>query len=159
MAGERCPEAHVKVGSVFSLEFEDESLDIVTASLVYDHVDDLERAFGEVQRVLKSGGLFVFSVPHPTTYMFRDSEKDQFVPTRSYFDKQVLYHNIARSGKNFPAYPRIMQEYFQFFLENGFVLREFVENKPQDSWKEKYPDLDKNFYKLPSICFLKWEKS
>lgn len=159
LAKENCPESNLKVGSVYDLEFPDETFDIVTASLVYTCVEDLDSAFKEIKRVLKSDGLFIFTMTHPINYMFRDSEKDVFVPTHDYFDKSVLYRNIAKSGEKFPDYCRTMQDYFRFFLDNGFILRDFVENETKYYWLERYPDLDTRYLKVPSVVGFKWEKT
>ncbi|HEY8083237.1 MAG TPA: class I SAM-dependent methyltransferase [Solirubrobacterales bacterium] len=42
------------------LPFEDESFDIVFGHAVLHHIPDLERAFGEFQRVLRPGGVIAF---------------------------------------------------------------------------------------------------
>ncbi|MGB8956292.1 MAG: class I SAM-dependent methyltransferase [Tumebacillaceae bacterium] len=46
-----------------NLSFESESFDVVITQEVLEHVADPERAFQEIARVLKPGGLHVFSVP------------------------------------------------------------------------------------------------
>lgn len=43
----------------------DEGFDIVLSSFAFDYVTDLERAYAEIARVLKPGGLFVFCQSHP----------------------------------------------------------------------------------------------
>jgi SAM-dependent methyltransferase len=48
---------------VEELPFGNGAFDNVVAMEVMEHVDDLPRALGEVDRVLKSGGLFVMTVP------------------------------------------------------------------------------------------------
>ena len=41
------------------------SFDAVVCCLVFEHIDDLEGALGEVARVLRPGGRFVFCLNHP----------------------------------------------------------------------------------------------
>lgn len=48
-----------EVADVQDLPFEDGSFDVVAAMWMLYHVPDLERAFAEVRRVLRPGGLFV----------------------------------------------------------------------------------------------------
>jgi SAM-dependent methyltransferase len=53
-----------------NLSFREETFDIVTSNQVFEHVPDGLRAFRECHRVLKSGGLLIFTVPlygTPTT--------------------------------------------------------------------------------------------
>jgi SAM-dependent methyltransferase len=48
------------------LPFRPASFDVVVASDVLEHIDDDARAVGEIARVLRPGGAFIFSVPaHP----------------------------------------------------------------------------------------------
>ena len=46
-----------------ALAFDDGSFDTVFSTQVLEHVDDHQRAFAEINRVLKPGGYFIFSVP------------------------------------------------------------------------------------------------
>jgi SAM-dependent methyltransferase len=45
--------------------FRDASFDVALSSYAFDYVTDLRRAYGEIWRVLKPGGLFVFCLSHP----------------------------------------------------------------------------------------------
>jgi len=45
--------------------FADSTFDLVLSSFAFDYVSDLQRAYGEVARVLWPGGLFVFCHSHP----------------------------------------------------------------------------------------------
>ncbi|PBQ31498.1 hypothetical protein CNR22_06875 [Sphingobacteriaceae bacterium] len=51
--------AHTVVGDAQNLPFEDESFDIVYMNAVLEHVPDVSKAFKEVARVLKKGGIFI----------------------------------------------------------------------------------------------------
>ena len=158
LACEYCPKGIFKVGNIYDLKYEDGSFDIITASFVVDHLEELEKAVQEISRVLAPQGLFIFSAPHPIRYMFRNSEKGVFVPSNSYFDRQKYCHNIAKSGGEFPSYPRTIQDYFRILSDANFNLEDFIENEPKESWRKKYPDLDENNFKIPSACFFKWKK-
>lgn len=158
LAKKYCPEGNFKVSSIYNLEFEDNSFDILTASFVLDHVKDLEKVVTEVKRVLKEDGLFIFSIPHPIINMFRNSEEGKFAPSHSYFDKETLYLDIANSGKKFPDFPRPLQEYFESFIKENFILVGFIENEPKEIWKEEFKELNTDFLKIPIIAFFKWKK-
>ncbi len=53
----------VQCQTVEALTFDDEAFDVCTSTDVFEHVFDDEAGFREVFRVLKKGGLFVFTVP------------------------------------------------------------------------------------------------
>ena len=46
-----------------SLGFVDAAFDLVVSSHIMEHVPDPDRAFGEVRRVLRAGGRYIFSMP------------------------------------------------------------------------------------------------
>jgi ubiquinone/menaquinone biosynthesis C-methylase UbiE len=51
-------------GSISALPFQNERFDLVTANMVVEHLADPAASFGEVARVLRSGGLFIFHTPN-----------------------------------------------------------------------------------------------
>lgn len=51
-------------GDVCSLDFPDSSFDIVTSHELIEHITDVEKALGEMQRVLKSGGKIIILAPN-----------------------------------------------------------------------------------------------
>ncbi len=53
---------NVKVGDATALPFPNHSFDLIVCSDLLEHVDD-EKVFSEIKRVLKEGGVFLFSVP------------------------------------------------------------------------------------------------
>lgn len=59
------PRAHVFVGSVEKHEFNDDFFDCITAFDLVEHLKEPEIFIKEVYRVLKPGGIFVFSTPNP----------------------------------------------------------------------------------------------
>ena len=50
-------------GAIDTLPFSDQAFDLVCAFDVIEHVEDDRRVFGEVSRVLRDGGVLIFSVP------------------------------------------------------------------------------------------------
>jgi len=66
--------------NIKNLPFEDNSIDTIILTQVLEHVDEPYKALDEIKRVLKKGGMLIFSVPfiyqaHATPYdYFRFSE-------------------------------------------------------------------------------------
>ncbi|MEE8375473.1 MAG: bifunctional 2-polyprenyl-6-hydroxyphenol methylase/3-demethylubiquinol 3-O-methyltransferase UbiG [Acidimicrobiia bacterium] len=59
-------QAHFAVAVGENLPFRDDSVDAVTCSEVLEHVEDVAAVVAEISRVLRPGGLLVFSMPNRT---------------------------------------------------------------------------------------------
>lgn len=51
-------------GSILELPFEDNSFDVFTSFETLEHIDNEDKQFSEVKRVLKDGGLYILSTPN-----------------------------------------------------------------------------------------------
>lgn len=60
-------------------------------------VEDLNRLFRQVHRVLKTNALFVFSLPHPGYDMVDDDSDEPLVIRRSYFDTAAVGTDYRRT--------------------------------------------------------------
>lgn len=58
-----------RVGLADAIPWGAETFDLVLADNVLEHLDDPQRAFGEVARVLKAGGRFIAKTPNAWHYM------------------------------------------------------------------------------------------
>jgi SAM-dependent methyltransferase len=82
-------------GEITALPFCDEKFELVCAFDVIEHVEDDRAVFGEVRRVLKPGGLFVFSVPmHAALW----TKFDRIVGHVRRYDPPDLLALLAASG-------------------------------------------------------------
>jgi SAM-dependent methyltransferase len=82
-------------GAITSLPFPDKKFDLVCAFDVVEHVEDDRRVFGEVSRVLKEEGLFIFSVPIHTVLW---TKFDQIVGHVRRYDPADLPALLADHG-------------------------------------------------------------
>lgn len=69
-ARERYPNLrnHFVVGSIFNLPFETKTVDSIVCFEVLEHLSSVELALKEIYRVLKHGGLFIFSSPNKAAF-------------------------------------------------------------------------------------------
>ena len=67
-------------GSATTLPCRAASIDVVVACLVFEHISDVDAALGEVARVLRTGGRFLFLLNHPLLQ----------TPGSGWIDDQVL---------------------------------------------------------------------
>ena len=99
-------QAKFAAGAGECLPFPDNSIDAVTCSEVLEHVDDAEAVVGEISRVLRRGGLLVFSLPNRTllSRLVLIELAQRFWPTRvlpedlhdwSRFISPVEFHRLA----------------------------------------------------------------
>jgi ubiquinone/menaquinone biosynthesis C-methylase UbiE len=66
-----------------------DSIDLAFSSYAFDDVDDLNRVFRQVHRVLRQDCPLVFSVSHPSYAMIDDSAEDPLLVRRSYFERST----------------------------------------------------------------------
>jgi 2-polyprenyl-6-hydroxyphenyl methylase/3-demethylubiquinone-9 3-methyltransferase len=59
-----------QVGSIYNLPLPNSSVDTVIVSDVFEHLDDLPKALGEIGRILKPGGIVVFDTIAKTWWSF-----------------------------------------------------------------------------------------
>jgi SAM-dependent methyltransferase len=63
------PSIHDRVcGSILTLPFGDGSFDLITANMVFEHLESPERALREIHRVLRPGGRVIFHTPNELGY-------------------------------------------------------------------------------------------
>ena len=68
-----------------------DSVDLVFSAWALGGVADLTRVFRQVHRVLRQGGPFVFSIPHPVYDVIDDNDAEQpLLVRRSYFDRSPV---------------------------------------------------------------------
>jgi ubiquinone/menaquinone biosynthesis C-methylase UbiE len=67
-----------------------DSIDLAFSSYAFDDVDDLNRVFRQVHRVLRQDAVLVFSMSHPAYAMIDDSAEDPLLVRRSYFERSTV---------------------------------------------------------------------
>jgi len=127
---------------------QDETFDIVLSNLVLLNIPCLDDALREYSRVLKKGGILVFSIVHPAFNFYGPGswemgEKDPdtkrreglFFKVDNYFDeKEYTYYWKTRSGEKFPApisfFHRTLATYLNAITLSGLTLVDFKEPRP-----------------------------
>jgi len=111
------------------LTFADEAFDLVVTSDVFEHVMEPESAFSEIARVLKPGGMHVFTMPYYGE-MARSRQRAHVVDTEIVFLEEPVYHGNPLSeegslvtydwGRDFP----FLVWQFSSLVTTTFVVRD-----------------------------------
>lgn len=140
MAREKTGTANVSYEccAIEDIDFQEDSFDIVLSSLAMHYVESFENVVKKVRKILKPGGVFVYSVEHPifTAYGTQDwyyDEKGEIL----HFPVDNYYYEGRRDavflGENVTKYHKTLTTYINSLLENGFVLNRVVEPAPPES--------------------------
>jgi len=128
------------------LPFDAASFDAVVACLVFEHIEAVDEAIGEVARVLRPGGRFAFFLNHPLLQ----------TPGSGWIDDQVLdppeqYWRIGPylvesmeleevdKGVFLPFVHRPLSRYINALADHGLVLRRMHEPAPPDGFLDRAP--------------------
>ena len=127
-----------------ALPFADASFDAVVACLVFEHIEAVDEAIGEVARVLRPGGRFAFFLNHPLLQ----------TPGSGWIDDQVLDppeqywrigpylvedNSVEEVEKDvfIPFIHRPMSRYVNAMADAGLTLRRMHEPAPPPGFLER----------------------
>lgn len=119
------------------LKFADSSFDIVISSLAFHYIKDFPPLVKNINRFLREGGNFVFSVEHPvfTSYGTQDWYYDgegnilHFPVDRYYYEGE---REAVFLGEKVTKYHRTLTTYLNTLLESGFIIKNIVEPQPPE---------------------------
>lgn len=114
----------------------DASFDLVLSALVMHYLKDWDAAFTEFARVLKPGGLFVFSSGHPLDEL-------RFSPTENYFAHEQVTGTWCKNSDDpvvVPFYRRPLQAMLNPLADAGFALERVIEPQPTPEFKAADPE-------------------
>jgi ubiquinone/menaquinone biosynthesis C-methylase UbiE len=152
--GAKNPEGiNYQTGDVQELSFKDESFDLVLGMFVYNYltIEETERSFKEVFRVLKKGGSFVFAVPHPALPQIKKELTAPFYfdfKNAGYFTSRNQRHHgeiFCRDGKQLPVQMvhKLFEDYMNGLASSGFTT---IPTVRELGVLDSHIDLDKDFF-------------
>jgi SAM-dependent methyltransferase/ADP-ribose pyrophosphatase YjhB (NUDIX family) len=155
-------EARFYQGSVEDLsEFPDASQDVVFSAHGLSYVADIAACFAEAYRVLKPGGVFVFSGDHPLANVLSE-DGPPWVVERGYWDAEQVWRWEPDEPKPLMrSYYRPLGETFQHLVDAGFMVERILEPRPIDDAKRSgFPELppDERDKLVPSTVIFKARK-
>lgn len=106
-----------------------QSFDIVLASLMIHYLDDWPQLMKEVSRILKPGGLFIFSTHQPQSTFFH-------FKLDNYFRQQIITDFWPDINMSVQYYHRPLHDLTEALSQAGFLIEKMIEPLPKDGLKE-----------------------
>jgi SAM-dependent methyltransferase len=141
VAAERGGGATYARSAAAALPFADDAFDAVVACLVFEHIDEVDEAIGEVARVLRPGGRFSFFLNHPLLQTpgsgwiddHTIDPPDQYWRIGPYLVEQDSVEQVEK-GVFIRFVHRPLSRYLNALAEHGLVLERMVEPAPPDGF-------------------------
>lgn len=110
-----------------------DSIDLVFSAFAFGYVEDLNRVFRQVHRVLKVGAPLVFSLPHPAHHMLDEgsshgSGEGGFAIRRSYFDRRPV--TSSWGGITTTAYHHTFADLYMGLIRSSYRVDLVLEPEP-----------------------------
>lgn len=119
----------LRLGDLADLAFlRADSIDLVFSAYAFGFVDDLNRVFRQVHRVLKIGAPLVFSLPHPASEMFDLDGAEPLAVRRAYFDKSPIEHQLG--GVDFVDYHHTFADIYMGLTRTSYRVDLILEPEP-----------------------------
>jgi 2-polyprenyl-3-methyl-5-hydroxy-6-metoxy-1,4-benzoquinol methylase len=140
------------VGTICKMSmFQEETFDLEVSNLVLMDLYDLEKAIGELRRVLKTGGRLIFSIMHPCfasppvhgwvrTPLDTNRNEDRiYWKVDRYFERTMEIWRLQDAAQP-PLYSfhRPLSEYIKTLLKHGFMITGFEEPTPSKKAIEEH---------------------
>jgi ubiquinone/menaquinone biosynthesis C-methylase UbiE len=164
LARKNCPQARFKVGSITKLPYKNSSFDTVTASLCMDYIRELDKAFSEVNRVLKKGGLFYYSENSPINSMrerketsaldcnaigrIKDKRTNKTLALGTGWKEGVEEFEMV-PGMKIKYYKRMFRTHLKAIVNAKFELIDIIDCKPTPTFKKYDPKAYNIYTKFP----------
>jgi SAM-dependent methyltransferase len=115
-----------------------DSIDLAFSAGMLSELEDVDRLFRQVHRVLRPGAPFVFAYEHPVALCAgRDEQGPGGLPLgnlevrRSYFDLGPI--ELVREGEKLTVWPRTIADVFAALHRAGYRVDALIEPEPVQS--------------------------
>ncbi|PIN91271.1 hypothetical protein COU57_01315 [Candidatus Pacearchaeota archaeon CG10_big_fil_rev_8_21_14_0_10_32_14] len=116
-------------GDAKKTNYKSYQFDIVSSSLMVHYFKSPGPLFAEVNRIIKKGGLFVFSMHHPVmeiTHRLKLDEKTNITQFENYFHNNI-YNWKLKDNMEMIVYYHTFELIFMDLNKNGFIVENLFE--------------------------------
>ncbi|HEY8898300.1 MAG TPA: class I SAM-dependent methyltransferase [Niastella sp.] len=126
--------------------FEASSFDIIYCSLVIHYIDDLDLLFKEFSRVLRPGGIVVFSTDHPEASFVKA------IPVTGREKKSFFWDGY---GIYMDTYMRPWRQITESLEANQLDIEKTIDPVPTEDCRVKFPDIYERLIANPNFICVK----
>jgi SAM-dependent methyltransferase len=146
----------LRQGDLADLAFlQADSIDLVFSAYAFGYVEDLNRVFRQVHRVLKVGAPLVFSLTHPAYDIVDDDAELSLLIRRSYFDHSPI--DFEWDGIPFTAYHHTLSELYMGLARASYRVDLILEPEPIEGAPRSHAWRDTFLY-LPRTLIIRARK-
>lgn len=164
IAKKEAPNIEFKLADIENkLPYKDSEFDIVFSSLVLGHLERWDGILAEINRVLKKGGIFVFSIYNPVTEKFVKKKWffKKFHVFENYFEENIKKESWVKD-KNISTliihYHKTYGTIVKLLIKNCFEIIDYEDCKPPLSAKKDFPKDYERTINSPKFCVWKVRK-
>ena len=129
-----------RVCGIEEYDYPADCFDVVISNLVLHYMKDLRVVYRLVHRTLKSGGVFLFNIEHPT---FTAGVNQQFAADGTWPVTDYYYPGERTTdflGFEVKKYHHTLTQILNGLLLEGFVIEAVEEAMPPAEWREQMPE-------------------
>lgn len=145
------------------LPYKSAEFDIVVSSLVLGHLEKWDDVLKEINRVLKKGGLFVFSNYNPVTEKYTKKKWffKKFSQLKGYFEESMTKETWKKDKKitsQIIHYHKTYGAIVKLLIKNNFEIIDYEDCRPPTSAKKDFPKDYERTINSPKFCVWKVRK-
>ena len=152
-------------GTADALPFGDGEFDAVVACLVFEHIDELDKAISEVARVLRPGGRFAFFLNHPLLQTpgsgwiddHMVDPPEQYWRIGAYLVETESIEEVE-PGVHIRFLHRPLSRYVNSLAANGLTIGRMSEPSPPEGFLARAPEY-RLAHTVPRLLYLRSTKS
>lgn len=128
------------VASLLDWDYQPAAYDVVVSNLVLHYVEDLDVVYKRIHETLRSGGVFLMNIEHPT---FTAGVNQQFSDDGTWPVTDCYYPGLRQTdflGHRITKYHHTLTQILNGLIKAGFVLEAVEEAMPPEEWRERMPE-------------------